>query len=99
MSARPHSPGTFSVCQLKQETVSTVQVGEMGSSLCTNGKGVAHGTSPAAPPCPRGTKQGGQTAAGAGKTQRLSLPADFLRSFQSHSILIDISYENSTGAT
>lgn len=71
----------------------------MGSSPCANGKGVARGTSPAAPPCPRGTEQGQHTAAGAGKPRSLSIPTDFLCSFQSHSVLIDISYENSTGAT
>lgn len=32
MSAGPHSPDTFSVCQPKQAAVSMAQVGEMGSS-------------------------------------------------------------------
>lgn len=99
VSARPHSHDTFSACQPEQETVSGVQVGEMGSSPCASGKGVAHGTSPAAPPGPRGTQQGRHTAAGAGKPRSLSLSADFLCSFQRHNTLIDISYENSTGAT
>lgn len=71
----------------------------MSSSPCASGKGAARGTSPAAPPRPRGTEQGRHNAAGAGKPQSLSLPEDFLCSFQSHNILIDISYENSTGAT
>lgn len=98
MSARPHHPDTISRCQLKQE-VSMAQIGEMDFSSCADGDGAAHGTSPAAPPYPRGTEPGQQTAAGAEKPQSSSLPADFLYSFQSHNILIDISCENSTGAT
>lgn len=99
MSARPHCPDTVGGCQLKQETVSTAQMGEMGFSPHADGDGVARGTGPAAPPYPRGTEPGRLTAAGAEKPRSSSLPTDFLCSFQSHNILIDISCENSTGAT
>jgi len=73
--------------------------GEAGFSLSTDGDRAARGTGLAVPPHPRGTEPGQQTTAGAEKPRSLSLPADFLCSFQSHNILIDISFENSTGAT
>lgn len=98
-SARPHCPDAVGRCQVKQETASTAQMGEMGFSPRADVDGAARGTGPAAPPYPRGTEPGRQTAAGAEKPRSSSLPTDFLCSFQSHNILIDVSCENSTGAT
>lgn len=73
-------------------------MGGVGFSPQADGDRVARGTSPAAPPYPRGTDLERQTAAGAEKPRSSSLPTGFLCSFQSHKILIDISCENSTGA-